>query len=387
MIIKKPLKIIFLVSIVLLSANLLNAQFLGKDWRTKQKEKKERKIDEGKLMVLPLVGPFYTPEMKLALAGGIMLSFKTKRSDTLIQRSTMPVLVGVSTTGAYFFGTKLISFWLKDKLRIYGDFNFKHLPDNYWGVGYDAGRYTVKSDSTTAYVRKWWQINPQFLWQFRKHYFVGPNIDLNYTQGSNASQGVAEDPYYIEFNEKPFNSGLGLSLVYDSRDVPANSWEGAFINLSATFYEPYFGSDNTFQVYLLDMRKYWTIKRPGSTLAVQLKSRLGFGDVPYGEMSQPGTPYDLRGYYWGRFRAPSMLFGIVEYRYMFLKKDKQLSPHGMVIWTGAGTMGNTVRTFEDILPNVGVGYRLQVQPRMNLRFDFGLGTNSYGFYFNFIEAF
>ena len=113
--------------------------------------------------------------MKLALAGGIMLSFKTKSSDTLIQRSSMPVMIGVSTTGAYFFGAKLISFWLKDKLRIYGDFNFKHLPDNYWGVGYDAGRYTVKSDSTTAYVRKWWQINPQFLWQFRKHYFVRPS--------------------------------------------------------------------------------------------------------------------------------------------------------------------------------------------------------------------
>lgn len=365
----------------------LQGQFLSKSWLEKQKTKQQEKIEAGKWMVLPLIGPFYTPEMQFAVAGGIMISFKTIQSDTLLKRSTMPFMIGVSTTGAYFFGTNLISFWLNDKIRIYGDFNYKHLPDNYWGVGYDAGRYTVKSDSTTAYTRTWWQINPQFLWQFKKYFFAGPVLDLNYTSGSNPSKGVAEDKYYIEYNDKPFNSGFGLALLYDSRDVPANSWSGTFINLSATFFENFFGSDNTFQVYLLDLRNYWTIKRPGSTLAVQLKSRLGFGNVPYGEMSQPGTPYDLRGYYWGRFRAPSMFLGIVEYRYMFLKKDRQLSPHGLVIWTGAGTLGNTVRTFEDILPNAGIGYRLQVQPRMNLRFDLGIGTDSYGFYFNFIEAF
>jgi hypothetical protein len=57
------------------------------------------------------------------------------------------------------------------------------------------------------------------------------------------------------------------------------------------------------------------------------------------------------------------------------------------MWLGAGTLGNTDKHFDDIMPNFGVGYRIQVQPRMNLRLDIGFGTVSYGFYFNFNEAF
>ncbi|HEY9113326.1 MAG TPA: BamA/TamA family outer membrane protein [Bacteroidales bacterium] len=385
--IKKSFKFLLLLCAFLLTISTINAQFLSKEWRAKQKEKKERKMAEGKWMVMPLIGPSYTPELKFTLAGGIMTSFKTNRQDSLIQRSSMPIMFGVSTTGAYFFGTKLNSYWLKDKIWITGDFNFKSLPDNYWGVGYDAGRYTEKSDSTTAYHRTWFQINPQILWHFRKHFFLGANIDLNYTKGSDPSAGVAADPYYIEYNDLPFNSGLGAILQYDSRDVPVNSWKGTLLYLSATFYGTYFGGDNDYQVYMADLRQYWTIKRPGSTLTCQAKARFGFGNIPYGEMSQPGTPFDLRGYVWGRYRAPSMALGIVEYRYMFLKKSGKISPHGVVMWVGAGTLGNAVKYFDDIMPNFGVGYRLQVQPRMNLRLDFGIGTVTYGFYFNFNEAF
>jgi len=39
------------------------------------------------------------------------------------------------------------------------------------------------------------------------------------------------------------------------------------------------------------------------------------------------------------------------------------------------------------MPNFGVGYRFEVQPRMNVRFDFGVGRDNFGFYFNFTEAF
>jgi hypothetical protein len=34
----------------------------------------------------------------------------------------------------------------------------------------------------------------------------------------------------------------------------------------------------------------------------------------------------------------------------------------------------------------GPSYRLEVQPRMNLRIDFGFGNNASGFYFNFNES-
>jgi hypothetical protein len=52
-------------------------------------------------MIMPLAGPAYTPELEFTFAGGIMISFKTNPKDSLIQRSSAPVMLGVSSTGAY----------------------------------------------------------------------------------------------------------------------------------------------------------------------------------------------------------------------------------------------------------------------------------------------
>lgn len=383
------LKIYILSCALLLSQQFesFSQELLKEEKKIHRKAIKQEKIDQGKLMVMPFAGPAYTPELKFTIAGGVLLSFKTNPKDSLIQRSSAPVTFGGSSTGAYFFGVKLTSFWLEDKFRIYADLNYKNMPDNYWGVGYENGFYTPKSDSTTAYKRTWWQIFPKFLWQFKENFFVGTLIDFNYTQGREPSPGVAMDTYYIQYNDKPFNSGFGLVLQYDSRDIAVNAWKGTFIEFTMAFYGPYLGGDNTYQIYDLDFRKYWQIKRPGSTIAVQLKGRFGKGSVPYGEMSQPGTPFDLRGYVWGQYRDDAMVFGIGEYRFMFKRRNGDLSPHGLVTWFGAGTLADRVQNFNDWLPCFGIGYRFEVQPRMNVRLDIGFGRETRGFYFNFNEAY
>ncbi|QQS51776.1 MAG: BamA/TamA family outer membrane protein [Bacteroidota bacterium] len=384
---KKPQILVFLIAIIL-SANCFAQQTDSiPSKKAMRAEKKQEKIDAGKLMITPLAGPAYTPELGFTIAGGIMTSFKTNKSDSLIQRSSAPIMLGVSSTGAFFVQTKWTTFWLEDKMRIYADVNFKTMPDNYWGVGYDAARNTEKGDSTTAYERNWLQFYPKILWQFKKNLFIGGIINLNYTKGNDASEVVANDPYYIKYNEKPFNSGLGAIFQYDSRDVPVNAWEGTFVEISSTFFSEYLGSQNNYQVYELDLRKYQQINRDGQTLAFQLRGRFGLNNIPYGEMSQPGTPFDLRGYTWGRYRDYSMLFALTEYRHMFLKSNHEMSPHGIVLFAGAGTIGQDASNFKGWLPCVGVGYRFQVQPRMNLRIDYGFGFESQGFYFNFNEAF
>jgi hypothetical protein len=69
---------------------------------------------------------------------------------------------------------------------------------------------------------------PLFLWQLRKNFFGGFAVDYNYTDGSNACEGVILDPYYIKYNNKPSNACLGLIFQYDSRDVPVNAWTSFF---------------------------------------------------------------------------------------------------------------------------------------------------------------
>ena len=308
----------------ILSGNLWAQEASKEEKKAIRKARKQEKIESGKLMITPLAGPAYTPELGFTIAGGIMTSFKTNKSDTLIQRSSAPLMIGVSSTGAFFFQSKWTTFWLEDKLRIYIDANFKTMPDHYWGIGYEAARNIVKSDSTTSYSRDWLQFYPKILWQFKENWFAGGIINLNYTKGSDACGIVASDPYYIQYNDRPFNSGLGVVFQYDSRDVPVNAWKGTFVELAATFFGSYLGGQNNYQVYEFDFRKYQQVKRPGQTLAFQLRGRFGMNDMPYGEMSQPGTPFDLRGYTWGRYRHNSMLFALAEYRLMFLKKNKKI---------------------------------------------------------------
>ena len=386
------MKYIAAVCLAVLLLSVTYTVFAQKPTKEERKARKDSikadKLEKGKLMITPLAGPAYTPELGGVLAATGMISFKTNPHDTLIQRSTTPVAVGITTTGAYFFNSIVNTYWLNDKLRIPGDFWFKNMPDNYWGVGYDAGRNTEEGDSTTAYVRSWYWINPRPMWQFAKNHFAGLNIDFNYPGAKDVSPGMAADSYYQQFGDKNFNGGLGFIYQYDSRDIPVNAWKGFYLNASATFYGCYLGGDNDYQVYQLDVRKYFNLfNRQGSTLASQLKWRASTGDVPYGELSQPGTPFDLRGYTWGQYRAQDMIFAIVEYRYMFMKKDQTLSKSGVVGWVGGGTLGEKMDEYEGFLANLGVGYRFEVQPRMNLRIDFGWGVETFGFYFNFNEAF
>jgi len=386
------------VGIILLSAVGFTQEGTSADQKkTDKQEKKEQKaaikaekIAQGKFLITPLAAPGYTPELGGLLVIGALMSFKTNPEDKHIQRSCLPFTISYTTTNAVVANAILSSFWFGDRLRIYGDFWFKDMPDHYWGIGYQNGRDTPKSDSTTAYQREWWWINPRFLYQVSDNYFIGLNVDYNYTKGSEPSPGVASDPNYQSFNDKPLNSGLGLILRYDSRDVPVDGRKGLYLDLRATFYTPAFGGDNKYQIYIVDYRQYKTIKREGQTLAWQAKARIGSGNIPYGEMSQLGTPLDLRGYTWGRFRDKGMFFFIAEYRHTFLKPDQSLSKHGAVIWLGSGTIFDKQSIQENTngwLPNFGVGYRFEVQPRMNLRLDYGVGRETSGIYFNFNQAF
>lgn len=338
-------------------------------------------------MAFPFAAPAYTPELGPTLMGAMMISFKTDPSDTLIQRSSTPLNIGVSTRGSYFFNSIISTFWFEDRLRIFGELRFRNTPDHYWGVGYDLASSNPERNESTAYTRSMWKINPRILWQLREDFFLGLNIDYNRTSASDVNPSMMADPAFIEFGPVNFNSGLGLILRYDSRDVPVNAWSGMLIDLQGIAYTPVLGGNNSFTVIQLDIRKYLQILRPGSTLALQAKSRTSQGDVPYSDLSFLGSPYDLRGYYLGHYRDRSMIFGLAEYRHQFMKRDGKLSRHGVVGWLGTGSIGAKLSGFRSWIPNAGFGYRFEAQPRMNVRAEIGFGKDSMGFYISFNEAF
>jgi hypothetical protein len=106
----------------------------------------------------------------------------------------------------------------------------------------------------------------------------------------------------------------------------------------------------------------------------------------YEKIKRPG------GYLWGRYRDKDMLFGIMEYRHMFMRKTPRkdgnmMSRFGFVTWVATGSVADVYSEMTNWLPNAGVGLRFEVQKRMNARFDFGVGDDSAAFYISFNEAF
>ena len=91
----------------------------------------------------------------------------------------------------------------------------------------------------------------------------------------------------------------------------------------------------------------------------------------------------MRGYYSGRYRDNDMLSGQAELR------QHLFSRFGLAVWGGYGTVFHTWKQFRwrDMLPNYGVGLRIEVKHNMNGRIDYGFGRGTSGLVFSIGEAF
>ncbi len=350
------------------------------------------KIERGRSTLTPFAAPSYTPETSFMLTAGGLYTFKISPDDKLLSRSTIPFSVGYSTNGSLNVSIRANIYGLSDKLRLTGEYWNKNMPDNYWGVGYEKGLNTAESDSTTGYRRNWKQLKFKIAYMVAKDLFVGINYDKNSTKASDVNPVMAADSNFMLHGTEVYNNGFGLVLRYDSRDFPENAYEGLLIEFSGTNYGKIRDDNSVFQVYELDYRQYEQIKRKGNTLAWQVKARSTHEDVPWTELSMVGTPFDLRGYTWGRYRDYFSVFVISEYRYMFARKSPNsrgdmYGPFGFAVWAGAGSVAESMSKLTNWLPNAGIGLRFEVVKRMNLRVDYGIGKNSTGFYFSFNEAF
>lgn len=230
------------------------------------------------------------------------------------------------------------------------------------------------------------------------NFFAGPQIDLTYDKMKEPAKGIIEDPYYIKTGGNAdgytnFSSGLGFLLSYDTRDVPANPYKGIYLDVKGAAYSKIIGSNTNFYSLNLEYKQYYSVKKRG-VIAWMASSKNVFGDVPINRLVLSGTPFDLRGYYMGQYRDKTSHVVMAEYRQM-INTDKSntfkrlLSHIGYVAWAGSGFMGPNPTKIEGVLPNFGAGIRIEVQPRMNIRLDFGhnpINKQSL-FYFNMTEAF
>ena len=364
-----------------------------------KRELRRQRVAKRNLHYNILGGPSYTPDFGLLVGGSALMTFRMNPSDTTQRRSIVPMAIALMFKGGLNLMAKPQLFFQGDRFRIFGTFSYKNTIENFYGIGYTTNKDYERGKETSEYRYSGVQVNPWFLFRLGKSdFFAGPQIDFNYDKITKPAPGMVEQPSYIaaggtENGYKNTSSGLGFLLTYDTRDIPANAYKGIYLDFRGMMYNKGFGGDNNFYRLEIDYRQYKSFGRR-RVLAWTAQTKNVFGDVPLTKYVLSGTPFDLRGYYMGQYRDKSSHVVMAEYRQM-INTDKSswikkmLSHVGYVAWGGCGFMGPTPGKIEGVLPNLGVGLRIEVQPRMNVRLDFGrnMVNKQNLFYFNMTEAF
>jgi len=351
------------------------------------------KVSFGSFKIAPYIAPVYTPETNFMISGGGLLSFKVQKFDKKLNYSSIPFSFGYSLSGAIDVVVNNEIFWVEDRFRMIGEFQYKDRPDNYWGIGYEKGVSEDKSDSITGYSRQYLKMKERVMFNLGNNLFLGPVIDFNFTKASEMNNYMIQDPYVQEQGDLFMPMGFGVSFEYDSRDFPSNAYKGWYLGGILAYYNDWFKSPAKYFKADIIYRQYITIKRKRRVLAWQVKNVITTGAfIPWTDMAMIGGKDDLRGYTLGRFRDKDLFDAIVEYRHMFKrkrinKKGNYDSKWGYVAWVGVGSVAPKVIEMKNWLPNGGAGLRFEIRDRMNIRVDAGFGKKEHGFYVTFKEAF
>ena len=96
-----------------------------------------------------------------------------------------------------------------------------------------------------------------------------------------------------------------------------------------------------------------------------------------------GGDYRMRGYYFGRYTDRKMLSAQAEVR------QHIYGPLSCCVWGGAASLFSSHKLFDfsELLPNGGLGLRIDIGKSGRLRIDYGFGRNSNGLIININEAF
>lgn len=341
-----------------------------------------------------LGGPSYTPEASFGVGGAVLASFRINKEDTISQRSFLPAGLNLSLNGTIVVAGAGTFFFNENKFRIYASYGYRNEPAHYYGIGYEGAEHTERGDSTTRFHRSYFQLYPRFVWEIRPHFYVGGLFEINYTKASDINPVMEQDPYFNKYKSKYLNVGLGGLVQYDTRNDVATPTRGTLLSANFKAFGKYLGGAYNYEFIELEYRQFVNVFRPRSTLGWIAKTQIGMGDIPFTELPTFGSPFDLRGYYIGKYRDKSMAYAIMEYRHMFgspalYKTGSFWAKCGFVVWGGTGTIGSTPFDWNKWKLNYGVGLRFQMQPGKNFRLDVGKepGQSGMQVYMNMTEAF
>jgi len=334
-----------------------------------------------RLLVYPTVA--YAPETSLEVGLSTLILFYA-RKDHLRNR-----LSALNTYGFFTFrkqyGLSLSNTFYghADRWALLGRMRFQRFPLFYFGIGPEtSGESPAKIDATYLQIRE------RLFGKLRPNLFGGIYVDFQRLSQVRFDPGTNETLTLPTGTRGTSNLGLGASLLFDSRLNPLNACKGWYAELAALKYSPRWGSDFSFQQFLVDVRTYRPLGR-GKVLAAHVYSRYAVGGtLPVHHLALMGGEMIQRGYYVGRYRDRAYLAGQVEFRMLPFPFSKRF---GGTAFASAGAVAPTLGklAWKNVQPTGGVGLRYLLFPKKDvfMRLDAGFSREGPGFYLFTGEAF
>ena len=320
-------------------------------------------------------GPHYSSDTKFGI--GIVGSglYRPSRRDTVSPLSNVAVYADATTSMFFKLGIRGTHIFPNDVARLNYDLNVAHVATRYCGIGYEMGR---NDDNESKYKYFTSQAEVSYVWRLARNFYLGPMATLDYFN----ARDMAKPELWEGLKDKTFNIGVGFTVQYDNRDFLTNAAHGMYLRLDQRFNPRFLANKNAFSLTELYLSYYHPLWK-SATIAMQLHSRLTYGNTPWTLLSTLGGSDNMRGYFEGRYRDKSEIDVCIELRQHVWRRN------GVVVWVGAGTVFPkfSAMRMRQILPNYGIGYRWEFKRRVNVRLDLGFGRKQTGFIFSINEAF
>lgn len=321
-------------------------------------------------------GPHFSSDTKFGIGLVAAGLYRIDKNDLTISPSNVSLFGDVTTTGFFLLGLRGNTIFKSDKYRLEYNAYFFSMPSAFWGVGYVNNNNDM---SETTYKRLQNQVKFDFLFKIAKNTYLGPNASFNYIEGKDFS-----DISYLEGQSTRYiNTGVGASIMYDSRDFLTNASKGVYLKLDQRFFPGFMGNKRSFSRTEFFGDAYQRLWK-GAILAYDLHALFNSSKTPWTMLALMGGSYRMRGYYEGRYRDNNMIETQLELRQKVWRRN------GVAVWVGGGNVFSSFDKFKwsQTLPNYGIGYRWEFKNRVNVRLDYGFGKNGQsGFIFNINEAF
>lgn len=260
---------------------------------------------------------------------------------------------------------------------------FYKYPDFFYGVGNDND-----IDNEEIYTNEFFRVDGRLMKFFSKIWSVGLRFDIQNNRlydFDQEGQLVVKGIFGIDGG---LNSGIGPTIQVDTRDNTLYPSRGIFARAEANFYANAFGGDFNYAHFVLDFRKYMSIKSEKNIIALQIAGNFTSGDkIPFYKLQKVGGDKRLRGIENANLYMDKQSFWMqAEYRRTLFWR------FGGVAFAGFGDVASGIDKFKfkELKYVVGLGGRFQAmkEEKLNIRLDAGLGPGGqYAFYLSVQEAF